>query len=364
MLMQKSEKAIPRHFQDFLDWLDVEKGLSPKSQENYGRFLKKFVDWLKKNGLNNLLPHELNTQHIRDYRLFLSRGSSSATSQKGLKRTTQNYYLIAVRSLLNYFADRDIFSLPAAKIKLAKNKEGRQIKFLTLEQLERLYEATNSAGPVGIRDRAILETFFSTGLRIAELVALNREQIKISPETTKDIELSILGKGGRIRTVYFSERALFWLSKYLKTRADEDKALFINTRKAMDDKSRRLTPRSIEKMIKRYALQAGLPMTTTPHVMRHSFATDLLSQGVDLRIIQEFLGHKSITATQIYAHVTSKKLREIHRKFHGGGTVTRTHLKNSFDGEIRRISSRGRRRRGDAYQRYVDPREGDRAEIR
>ena len=318
--MQKSKQPIPLHIQDFLDWLDVEKGLSPKSQENYGRFLKKFIDWLNRNGSDNLLPHELNAQHIRDYRLFLSRSSSSTSLPKGLKRTTQNYYLIAVRSLLNYFADRDILSLPAAKTKLAKNKEERQIKFLTLEQLEKLYEAPNSAKPAGIRDRAILETFFSTGLRIAELVALNREQVKISPGM-KDLELSVLGKGGRIRTVYFSERALSWLAKYLKTRIDEDKALFINARKAGGDQSRRLTPRSIEKMVKRYALQAGLPMTTTPHVMRHSFATDLLSQGVDLRTIQEFLGHKSITATQIYAHVTNKKLREIHRKFHSSGSV-------------------------------------------
>lgn len=315
-LMQKNEKPIPRHVQDFLDWLDVEKGLSTKSQENYARFLKKFLDWLHANKLEQLFPHELAAQHIRDYRLFLSRHSSSP---KGLKRTTQNYYLIAVRSLLNYFADRDIISLPAAKIKLAKNKEERQIRFLTLEQLEKLYNATDISQPAGIRDRAILETFFSTGLRIAELVALNREQIKITPGM-KDLELSVLGKGGRIRTVYFSERALSWLSKYLKTRADEDKALFVNARKVLGDQSRRLTPRSIEKMIKRYALRAGLPITTTPHVMRHSFATDLLSQGVDLRTIQEFLGHKSITATQIYAHVTNKKLREIHRKFHSGGT--------------------------------------------
>lgn len=319
--MQKSVKPIPRHIQDFLDWLDVEKGLSTKSQENYGRFIKKFTDWLHKNRLDSLLPHGLTAQHIRDYRLFLSRHSSPASSSKGLKRSTQNYYLIAVRSLLNYFADRDIVSLPAIKIKLAKNKEERQIRFLTLEQLERLYEAPDLAKSAGLRDRAILETFFSTGLRIAELVALNREQVKIRPGI-KDLELSVLGKGGRIRTVYFSERALSWLVKYLKIREDGDRALFINTRKTIPDQSQRLTPRSIEKMIKRYALQAGLPMTTTPHVMRHSFATDLLSQGVDLRTIQEFLGHKSITATQIYAHVTNKKLREIHRKFHSGGTIT------------------------------------------
>lgn len=314
--MEKSQKPIPQHFQGFLDWLDIEKGLSTKSQENYARFLKRFLDWLKANKLEGIMPHELTAQHVRDYRLFLSRHRSPSIN-KGLKRTTQNYYLIAVRSLLNYFADRDILALPAAKIKLAKNKEERQIKFLTLEQLEKLYAAPDISKPAGIRDRAILETLFSTGVRIAELVALNREQIKIS-SGIKDLELSILGKGGRIRTIYFSERAISWLNKYLTSRTDEGKALFVNMRNTTDN-PQRLTPRSIEKMIKKCALQTGLPLNTTPHVMRHSFATDLLSQGVDLRTIQEFLGHKNITATQIYAHVTSKKLREIHRKFHGGG---------------------------------------------
>ena len=153
-------------------------------------------------------------------------------------------------------------------------------------------------------------------MRISELVALNQEQIK-SSLNSDELELGIVGKGGKARTVYFSTRTLQWLKRYLKTRNDKDKALFINYRGPIDA-SRRLTPRSIEKSIQKYALLAGLPSTTTPHVLRHSFATDLLSQGVDIRILQEFLGHKSITATQIYAHVTSKKLREIHRQFHGG----------------------------------------------
>jgi site-specific recombinase XerD len=153
-------------------------------------------------------------------------------------------------------------------------------------------------------------------MRISELVALNQEQIK-SSLNSDELELGIVGKGGKARTVYFSTRTLQWLKRYLKTRDDKDKALFINYR-GPSHAPRRLTPRSIEKSIQRYALLAGLPPNTTPHVLRHSFATDLLSQGVDIRILQEFLGHKSITATQIYAHVTSKKLREIHRQFHGG----------------------------------------------
>lgn len=313
--MEKSTKPIPQYLTEFLDWLEIEKGLSSKSQENYARFLKKFLDWLKINKLENIKPHELTPEHIWKYRVFLSR-QYLPKSNKPLKKTTQNYYLIALRSLLNYFTDRDIVSLPAEKIKLAKDKEDRQVHFLSVEQLEKLFSAPDTSKIQGLRDRVILETLFSTGMRIAELVALNRDQIK-TKSGMKELELGIIGKGGRARTVYFSEKALFWLNKYLEARRDKEKALFINYRKKKGTSSR-LTPRSIEKIIKKYTVLTGLPLTTTPHVMRHSFATDLLSQGVDLRTIQEFLGHKSITATQIYAHVTSKKLREIHRKFHSG----------------------------------------------
>lgn len=312
--MKKGTKPIPRYLQGFLDWLEIEKGLSPKSQENYSRFLKKFFNWLKNNNLESLKPHELSPQHIWKYRLFLSRYSLTPLKQP-LKKTTQNYYLIALRNLLNYFAERDVQSLPAEKIKLAKSKEGRQVRFLTLNQLNKLFSAPDVSTVNGIRDRAIIETFFSTGMRIAELVALNRNQIKVQ-KGMRDLELSIIGKGGRIRTVYFSERALSWLGKYLGRRMDDKKALFINHRKNAYEN--RLTSRSIEKMIKKYALKSGIPPTTTPHVMRHTFATDLLRQGVDLRMIQEFLGHKSIAATQIYAHVTNQQLREVHRKFHSG----------------------------------------------
>jgi len=314
-VLKESSKPLPQHLPDFLDWLEIEKGLSSKSQENYTRFLKKFFDWLKINNLENLKPHELSPDHVWKYRVFLSRQYLS-NIKKPLKRSTQNYYLIALRSFLNYFADRDILSLPAEKIKLAREKEERQVRFLNLEQLEKLFSAPDVSKVQGLRDRAILETLFSTGMRVAELVALNREQIKIKP-SMEELELSIIGKGGRIRTVYFSERALSWLKKYLETRQDKEKALFINYR-SKKGVSRRLTPRSIEKNIKKYAIVAGIPLTTTPHVMRHSFSTDLLSQGVDIRTLQEFLGHKSIAATQIYAHVTNKRLREIHKKFHSG----------------------------------------------
>ena len=310
--MKRSPKPILAYRSDFLDWLDIEKGLASKSQENYERFLERFFVWLKKENLEDIKPHELTPEHIWNYRVFLSRKYPSKT-RKPLKRSTQNYYLIALRALLSYFAAKDIVSLPADKIKLSKVEKEREIKFLTLEQLKKLFSAPDSSTPQGLRDRAILETFFSTGMRIAELVALNREQINLKPDT-QELEVGIVGKGSRLRTIYFSERTIECLAKYLKIRKDKEKALFVNQRKV----PQRLTPRAIEKMMKKYAIVAGIPITTTPHVLRHSFATDLLSKGVDLRIIQEFLGHKSIAATQIYAHVTSKHLREIHRKFHSG----------------------------------------------
>ena len=217
---------------------------------------------------------------------------------------------------MNYFADRDILSLPSEKIKLAKDKDEKKVHFLNLEQVEKLVSIPNTQKINGLRDRAILETLFSTGLRIAELVSLDQEQMVIKP-TTKDLEISIIGKGGHVRTVFFSERAINWIKEYLDTRKDNNKALFISYQ-GRKNTSKRLTDRSIERSIKKYALLAGLSSKTTPHTLRHSFATDLLNQGVDLRLIQEFLGHRNIATTQVYTHVTNKQLRDVHRKFHGG----------------------------------------------
>lgn len=312
--MEKSTKPIIEHIDDFMEYLDVEQGLSNKSQETYGRFLAKFFSWLTANNFKNLLPHELNEDHIRKYRFSLSQGFNRATKEP-IKRSTQNYHLIALRNLLNYFADRDILSLPSEKIKLIKEQE-RTVKFLNLDQIRKLLAAPNIKNITGLRDKAILEAFFSTGLRIAELVNLNREQF-INIANKKDLELGIVGKGGHPRTVYFSERALSRIKKYLESRKDDDKALFINYKGSKKKAGTRLTARAIENLVKKYALLAGCPITTTPHVIRHSFATDLLNKGVDIRIVQEFLGHRNIATTQIYTHVTRPQLREIHRKFHG-----------------------------------------------
>ena len=314
--MKQSSTPIIKLIPDFLDYCEVGKGLSQKTQENYQRYLQKLILWLKKVKKDDLLPHQLTSEDIWAYRLYLSRFQGQ--NGQPLKRVTQNYYLIALRALLGYFTAKDIESLPADKIQLPKAPEAEKtLKFLSLEQVEKLLSAADAKTPTGLRDRAILESLFSTGLRIAELVALNREQFA-TLKNKKDLELGIIGKGQHPRTVYFSERALEWIKKYLATRDDKNKTLFIHYR-ARHDSDARLTSRSIERIVKKYALLSGVPFFTTPHTLRHSMATDLLTQGVDLRTIQEFLGHKNIVTTQIYTHVTNKRLRDVHRQYHSLG---------------------------------------------
>ncbi len=313
--MEKSNKSIIKHIPDFLDYCEVEKGLASKTQENYRRYLEKFIYWLKKTKKEDLKPNELTADDIWQYRLFLSRFQDN--KGKPLKKVTQNYYLIALRALLSYFTAKDVQCIASDKISLPKDaKKEKTVKFLNLEQIQKLLLAPNTKTQTGLRDRAILETLFSTGLRIAELVALNKEQFT-NIKDKKDLELGIIGKGNTPRTVYFSERALSWIKKYLETRKDKEKALFIHYR-AKKDIENRLTSRSMERIVKKYAILAGVPIFTTPHTIRHSYATDLLTQGVDLRTIQEFLGHRNIVTTQIYTHVTNKRLRDVHRKFHSG----------------------------------------------
>lgn len=317
--MENSSKPIKDHLQDFIDFCEVEKGLRKNTQENYKKYLEKFLYWLDQSKNSSILPHQLTSEHIWDYRLFLSRTPSPATG-KLLSKGTQNYYLIALRALLGYFVAKDVLSLPPDKIALAKADRGlKSIKFLSLEQIGKLLATIEPKDPISTRDRAILEAFFSTGLRIAELVSLNLEQFS-NLKNKNDLELGIIGKGGKPRVVYFSERALNFIKKYLEVRdatPTASKALFINFRDKNDSADSRLTPRSIERIVKKYALLSGVPVFTTPHTLRHSYATDLMNQGVDLRSIQEFLGHSNIATTQIYTHVTNKRLRDIHRQFHG-----------------------------------------------
>lgn len=320
--MKTSQITIKDHINGFLEYCEVEKGLSPISTRNYHNFLKMFEGWLKINNLEKLKPQELTDKHVWDYRLYLSRKQDN--KGKYIKKTTQNYYLIALRNLLAYFAVKDIQSLPSDKINLPKlTDKDKKIKFLKWEQVKKLLEMPDISNVQGLRDRTLLEVLFSTGMRVSELTSLNVNQFDVRNllnGTFNDLELNIYGKGGSMRTVYFSHRALTWIAKYLKTRKnDMYPPLFINYRKDADDKEHRLSVRAIEQMVKKCAVMAGLPVDATPHTLRHSYATDLLDQGADLRSVQELLGHKNIVTTQIYTHVTNARLREVHKKFHSGG---------------------------------------------
>lgn len=310
-------KPLPQHLNDFLEYCEVEKNLAPNTVRNYARFLQRFFEWLKVSDLSATTPEDLSPDHVRKYRVWLSRlPNETQKTRPGLSYSTQTRYLIALRAFISFFHEKDIPTIPTEKIKLPKERQERLVKFLDLDQVEKLLASPNINTDTGIRDRAILETFFSTGLRVAELRSLDRKHLA-GAKNKNDFEISIIGKGSYPRTVYFSERALYWAKKYLASRTDDDEALFIRFKGPNSD-SRRLTTYAIELIVQKYAKISGISVLATPHTLRHSFATDLLNQGVDLRTVQEFLGHRNIATTQIYTHVTNKRLRDIHKKFHGG----------------------------------------------
>lgn len=309
--------TIIEHLLPFLDYCEIEKGLSNNTQKNYRQYLLLFHKWLELNGHKSLKPNQLTADHVWDYRLFLAR-EYKAPGGKFLGKKSQNYYLIALRALLNYFAEHDIESLPSSKIKLAKQKSEETISFLEVSDVEKMIDVVDITKASGLRDRAIMELFFSSGMRISELVSLDADQVSFLSDgnTKRTYELSIVGKGKHIRTIFISPRAAGWLRKYLSKRHDVYKPLFINA-SSNDPDNKRLTPRSIQTMISRYATLAGLSKKVTPHTLRHTYATDLLSHGADLRSVQELLGHKNVSTTQVYTHVTNKHLRDIHEKYHG-----------------------------------------------
>ena len=292
----------------FLESLEVERGRSVKTVRNYDHYLSRFLGFAKISK-----PAEISDDLIREFRLWLNRQPASAKASAGkraetLKKRTQNYHLIALRAFLKYLRRRNISSLSPERIELAKVPE-RSIDLISIEELERLLKAPQGDELNTLRDRAILELLFSTGLRVSELCALDRDV-----DVSKD-ELSVRGKGEKVRVVFLSPAAKDALRAYLKKRSDVEEPLFINMRK--DGAHGRLTSRSIERLIAHYAVAAGIGKKVTPHVIRHSFATDLLENGADLRSVQALLGHASITTTQIYTHITDKHLKEVHRAFHG-----------------------------------------------
>jgi len=297
----------------YLEHLEIEKGRSLKTIANYDRYLNRFFDFSKIND-----PKNITDDILREYRLWLNRQESGETidgRKENLKKNTQNYYLIALRSFLKYMIKRGIKTLPPERIELAKIGE-RSLDLITPEELNRLINAPDTNELKGLRDRAMLELLFSTGLRVSELCSLPRDI------SLKSDEFSIRGKGEKIRVVFLSAEAKTALKNYLDKRKDMDDALFVqtanpNSEKVQKSKTLRLTPRSIERIVKHYAIKAGISKKVTPHTIRHSFATDLLSNGADLRSVQALLGHSNITTTQIYTHVTDKQLRDVHKNFHG-----------------------------------------------
>jgi len=312
---------LPNLVLPFLEYCEVEKGLSNNTQRNYEQYLKLFIGWLEKTKQSSLLPHQLTTKHIWDYRLYLAR-TYKTPSGEYLGKKSQNYYLIALRALLNYLADRDIETLSSSKIKLAKQNADHLISFLEVRDIEKMLAIPDVSTPAGLRDRAIMELFFSSGMRISELISLDVDQLSMLDDksNTRTYELSIVGKGKYVRAIFVSPRAAVWLKAYLVNRRDVFKPLFINLRSRNED-AKRLTARSIQTMISRCAILSGLSKKVTPHTLRHSYATDLLTHGADLRSVQELLGHKNVATTQIYTHVTNKRLRDIHEKFHGGSDL-------------------------------------------
>lgn len=291
----------------FLEYLEIEKNRSAKTVENYNHYLVRFINFSKIGR-----PEEISEELIRKYRLYLNRLSDERG--KPLKKVTQNYHIIALRAFLKYLAKRDIKTVSAEKVELGK-QEDRQVTFLEPQELEKFLRAPQGTTVAGLRDRAILETLFSTGLRVSELCSLNCDDIDL-----KGGEFSVRGKGSKLRVVFLSDQAKAALTTYIDKRSDADEALFIRVpqNESFEKYEKlRLTPRSIQRIIKKYATIAGIVgKSVSPHSLRHSFATDLLRNGADIRSVQVMLGHASITTTQIYTHVTDKQLREIHQKFH------------------------------------------------
>jgi len=311
-MVNKSGSKLAKLVKEFLEYLEIEKGRSQKTIDNYNFYLQRFLSW---SSLKD--PGQIEPNKVRNFRLWLNRQTDQAGQP--LKKNTQNYHLIALRAFLKYLAKRDIKTMAPEKIELAKMPD-RQIEFLEGSDLENFLEGPMSIDQpelIKYRDKAILETLFSTGLRVSELANLKIEDINLDKD-----EFTVRGKGSKLRVVFLSNQAKHWLDKYLKTRKDMSQYLFTNHDKAgkkrnktKDDKG--LTPRSIQRIAQKYAKLAGITKKITPHVLRHSFATDLLTNGADIRSVQTILGHSSITTTQIYTHITDKQLREIYKNFHG-----------------------------------------------
>jgi len=293
----------------FLEYIEIERGRAVKTIENYDRYLSRYFEQMKIKTVSDITE-----QNVREFRLWLNR--QPGTKADSMKRRTQNYYMIALRAFLKFLRKRNIDAISPEKIELAKLPE-RQLDLITSAELERLMKApvealakeTDENKKIAfLRDRAILELLFSTGLRVSELCALNSDI-----DLTRD-ELSVRGKGEKVRVVFLSPAAKEAVRDYLKARKDMEEALFVDGR---PNALHRISPRDVQRHLKTYVACAGITSVVTPHTLRHVFATDLLSNGADIRSVQQLLGHASINTTQIYTHITDSHLREVHKKYHG-----------------------------------------------
>ena len=334
---KRKTTEIEKHKRQFLEYLEIERGRSLKTLENYDRYLSKFIE---QTGVRK--ASDITEDKVRSFRIWLNRrpGVVSPVSRQGgretkrsseaggMKKTTQNYYMIALRMFLKYLVSRETPSLAPEKVELAKTAQ-RDLDLISQVELERLMAAPSGSDLRSLRDRALLELLFSTGLRVSELCSLNIDDVDLTQD-----EFSIRGKGDKVRLVFLSDNAKASLSTYLKARKDMEEALFV----AISGRGRptkgkaevtpvsgqggretpdRLNQRAVQRLIKHYAKKAGITKRVTPHIIRHSFATDLLRNGADIRSVQALLGHANITTTQIYTHVTDQALKEVHKKFHG-----------------------------------------------
>lgn len=292
---------------DFLEYLEIEQNRSQKTIENYDHYLTRLIDFA-----GDISIADIDTELIRKWRLWLNRLGTNTSDE--LQKNTQNYHLIALRGFLKYCAKRDIPALAPEKIELAKSKR-KQVTFLSPEELERLFNTPKIDTITGVRDRTILELLFSSGLRVSELVGLNRADINL-----KHKEFMVRGKGQKDRPIFISDASAWWITQYLEKRDDNSIPMFIrysgSKQVSVSGNYYRLTVRSVQRIVARYAIMAGITKKVTPHTLRHSFATDLLMNGADLRSVQAMLGHSNISTTQIYTHVTDPHLKAIHSKFH------------------------------------------------
>lgn len=305
---RKPSTPLEKQVKHFLDHLEIEMGRSLRTLENYAHCLNRFVQTT-----HLTRAEDITTESIREYRLILNRRETRQGNT--LKKNTQNHHAVVLRSFLKFLAKQDFATLPPEKIEIGRTPM-RQVDFLEPDEVERLILATARSTLRSLRDRAILELLFSAGLRVSELTHLDRQHIDLEKE-----EFSVRGKGDKLRIVFISSSAKGALKRYLDRRSDTDPALFVplspkTARTNQEPGIPRLTPRSIERIVKHYATKAGIIKDVHPHTLRHTFATDLLANGADIRSVQAMLGHASITTTQIYTHVTNEHLKEIHQTFH------------------------------------------------